>query len=193
MTLLSREDILRGLRTIDERAKKAGLIIELAIYGGAAMSLVFDMRRATRDVDAVVHGDPMRFRELVKQIAREEGWPESWLNDGVKGFLSANEALVAMEEFLPGEEGGLRLFTPTPEYLFAMKCMAMRPQGHEGSQDFDDIRKLAEIAQIKTADEALSLVESFYPPERIPPKVRFGIEEIMHGLARNERMTPSPD
>ncbi len=177
--LFSKDDILRGLRRIDEIACAAGVTIDLAIYGGAALVLVFDMREATRDVDAVVKGDPTFARKAAKQVADELGWNDDWLNDGVKGFLSNHERLQGLDEFVGTADGGLRIYTPAPEYLFAMKCMAMRPEGIEGSHDISDIEMLAEHAHIADASAALSLVESFYPAERIPAKVRFGVEEIM--------------
>ena len=54
--MLAKDDILRGLHKIDIKAKEASIVVDLSIYGGAAMALVFDTRRTTRDVDAVVHG-----------------------------------------------------------------------------------------------------------------------------------------
>ena len=69
-----------------------------------------------------------------------------------------------------------------------MKCMAMRPEGIEGSRDIADIEALADHAGIADVAGALSLVEAFYPSAHIPPKVRFGVEEIMaRVIARRER------
>ncbi len=192
MDMLKKEDILRGLQKIDAKAKAAGIVVDLSIYGGAALALAFNIRHATRDVDAVVKGSPDFLRIAAAQVGNEEGWPNGWLNDGVKGFTSANEKMRLMDDFeAAGGEGGLRIHTPTPEYLFAMKCMAMRPEGIGGSHDISDIEALAQEAHIETADEALAIVESFYPSSRIPPKVRFGVEEIMERMAvkksRDER------
>ena len=181
--MLRKGDILRGLHKIDKRAKQAGMIVDLAIYGGAALALAFDLRHATRDVDAVVRGNPDFLRLAAREVAEEEGWPENWLNDGVKGFVSDNEQMRLMEDFQPSPSGGLRVYTPTPEYLFAMKCMAMRPEGIGGSHDISDIESLADEAGIRTAADALALVESFYPSSRIPAIVKFGIEEIMERVA----------
>ncbi len=128
MTLLTKNDILRALRKIDLKARAAQVIVDLAIYGGTAMALVFDTRQATRDVDAIVRGAVDFLRSVVAEIAEEEGWPSDWLNDGVKGFVSANEKMQLMQDFQASPGGGLRVYTPTPEYLFAMKCMAMRPE-----------------------------------------------------------------
>jgi hypothetical protein len=83
-----------------------------AVYGGAALALVFDLRQVTRDVDAVVRGSQEFLRRVVGEIAEEDGWPTDWLNDGVKGFLSHHEEWRAITEFQASDEGGLRLYVP---------------------------------------------------------------------------------
>ena len=87
-----------------------------------------------------------------------------------------------MQEFGAAGGSGLRIFMPSPQYLFAMKCMAMRPEGLDGSHDISDIEALAHAARIPDAAAALEIVEAFYPDRKIPPKVRFGIEEIMQRM-----------
>jgi hypothetical protein len=70
------------------------------------------------------------------------------------------------------------VFVPRPEYLFAMKCRAMRVGGVEGNQDIEDIRRLALEIGLQSAAEALELLSGFYPDHLIEPKTRFGLEEI---------------
>jgi len=181
--MLSKDDILRGLENLDVKAKAAELLVDLSIYGGAALAIAFDMRLATRDVDAVVNGSPDFLRKAVAEVAEEQGWPIDWLNDGVKGFISENEKMNLMDSFRGDESCGLRISLPSPEYLFAMKCMAMRPEGIEGSSDISDIIGLAHICSIQTNEQAFGLVESFYPAKQIPAKVRFGLEEIMEKIS----------
>jgi hypothetical protein len=166
---LSKAHILDGLRAIDAEARRRNVVIDLAVYGGAALALAFDLRQATKDVDAVVRGNPEIVREVVRRVADERGWPADWLNDGVKGFLSPREQMVAFDEFAADAASGLRVYVPTPEYLFAMKCMAMRIAAVDATPDQGDIEALAEIAGIRTADQALDLVASFYPQQLIPP------------------------
>ncbi len=189
---LSKKDILRGLRQLDQRAKAASKVIDLSIYGGAAMCLAFDVRTSTRDVDAVIGGATQFVRKAAADIARDEGWPEDWLNDGVKGFVAASEDMQLMQEFSAEGGAGLRVFTPSPEYLFAMKCMSMRAEGLDGSHDISDIEALADIANIASVKAALSIVEGFYPSSRIPPKVRFGVEEIMERVLARRAAARKP-
>lgn len=189
MAHLTKDDIENGLQGINERARRSAVLIELSVYGGAVLSLVFNAREITRDVDAVVNGDPTLLRRFAAEVAQEQGWPDDWLNDGVKGFRSSKERMRLYEKFSGAAEGGLRVIMPTPEYLFAMKCMAMRPDGIEGSHDISDIELLADAALIQDAAHALSLIEQFYPASRIPPKVSFGVEEIMQRVIARRSTT----
>src|SRR5581483_2243655 len=119
--MLSKSDIERGLQQLDAKARDAGVLVDLAIYRGAALALAFDTRRATRDVDVVIRGAADFVRRVSAEIAEQEGWPEDWLNDGVKGFTSDKEKLYLMQNFQGSPAGGLRAHLPAPEYLFAMK------------------------------------------------------------------------
>ena len=117
-------------------------------------------------------------------MAAEFGWDEDWLNDGVKGWLSASDAnpeAKSLFKTYPSEEHqGLRVFVAKPEYLFAMKCRAMRVGGIETSPDIEDIRLLAREIGITSVEDAL--VEKFYPNNILAPKTKFGLEEIFSAL-----------
>ena len=153
-----RKSLLEAFSEMGRRAWDEGTTIEIAVYGGSALMLIYDWRKATKDVDSVFEADRDRVRRLASEIAAERGWPADWLNDGVKGFLSSRdndgEAKLLFGEFPASEKPGLRLFVPTKEYLFAMKCRAMRIGGVEGeNSDVDDIRHLAAEIGISTIDE----------------------------------------
>jgi hypothetical protein len=193
--LFDRQTLEQALNELGRRAHAEGKTIEIAIYGGSALMLTYDWRLATRDVDAVFEADKQTIRRLAHQIAEERDWDPNWLNDGVKGFLSAadqNPEIKRLFRTYPSEdEPGLRVMLPRPEYLFAMKCRAMRIGGVEASVDIDDIRHLAKEIGLTTAQEALDLVTTFYPDRLIEPKTRFGLEEIFDRL--NEHEPPSTD
>jgi hypothetical protein len=175
-----------ALHELGRRAHDAGRIIEIAIYGGCAVMLTLAARPATRDVDAVFEKDKDFVRKIAQDMALDFGWDSDWRNDGVKGYLSTAESDPSVKRLIgtyPSEEQpGLRIFIPRPEYLFAMKCRAMRVGGVEGKGDIDDIRRLARLIGIKTAEEALQLVLGFYPNNMIEPKTQFGLEEIFARL-----------
>ena len=185
------------LQAFDELGRSAwaeGATIEIAVYGGSALMLVYDWRIATKDVDGVYEKDRDRVRRLADRIADAHGWPADWLNDGVKGFLSARDQetgmQVLLDEFPSSDEPGLRVFVPRPEYLFAMKCRAMRLGGVDENRDIDDIRQLAAEIGLTHVDEAIALVASFYPNAQLQPKVQFGLEEIFSQIANNSGSKP---
>lgn len=194
--LFDRAMLETALHELGRRAHAAGRVVEIAIYGGCAVMMTLNYRLATRDVDAVFERDKDFVRRIASDMARDFGWDENWLNDGVKGYLSAAESDPSVRLLVgtyPSEaEPGLRVFIPKPEYLFAMKCRAMRIGGVEGSQDVEDIRRLADAIGIRSAQEAMDLVLAFYPSHMIEPKTQFGLEEIFAALGKDPLSGTSP-
>lgn len=177
-----RDTLERAFSEIGNRAINDGRLVEIAVYGGSALVLTLDYREATRDVDSVFERDKTWLRNVAREIAHENGWDESWINDGVKGFLSRHDADPSSKRLFkayPSEDNpGLKVMVAVPEYLFAMKCMAMRIGGVDETEDKHDILELIDVIGLKDADEALDLVASFYPNSRIPAKAQFGLVEI---------------
>ncbi|MCK1732774.1 hypothetical protein IVA79_02120 [Bradyrhizobium sp. 138] len=175
-----------ALTELGRRAFAAGRTVEIVIYGGSALLLTMNRQINTGDVDAVFEGNKDFIKKLAAEIAEEFGWDENWLNDGVKGWLSKRDAdpdVKALFKTYPTEDQpGLRVYTARPEYLFAMKCRAMRVGGVETNSDIDDIKLLARAIGIKNSQDALTLVEKFYPQNMLQPKTRLGLEEIFSNL-----------
>lgn len=169
--MLTRERILALFEALNARLADEGVVGELYLVGGAVLCIVHRMRSATQDVDALF--EPSRIiRKLAASVARDFGLPETWLNDGVKGFMGATHEF---EEFL--NLSNLRIMTASSEYLLAMKAVAMRI-GAE-FHDEDDVRFLIRLLGISTYQEALNIVTKYYPIERIPQKTLFALEEIV--------------
>jgi hypothetical protein len=179
---LNRETIEAAFQALGRKALANRRIIEIAVYGGSALVLILPERAATKDIDAVVQNDPQWMRQAVAELAEEKRWPPGWFNDGVKGWLSERDSdptAKSLFKTYPSEDSpGLRVFTASPRYLFAMKCLAMRIGGVDEAQDRSDIEALAKVVGVTTATEALAIVSQYYPGSRISPKTQFGIEEI---------------
>lgn len=179
---LTRDDLEEAFRALGEMARAADRIVEIAVYGGAALVLLFPGRAATKDVDAVILNDPAWLRAAAAELAEARGWPADWLNDAVKGWLSHRDAEPGAKRLMrtyPSETApGLRVLVANPHYLFAMKCLAMRISGVGETQDRSDILALAHTIGIVDADAAMDLLSGYYPSAAISAKTRFGIEEL---------------
>ncbi len=195
MTRLTSKDIEAGLRYIGRKARANGEIIELAIYGGSAVVLAFRFRRATEDVDVVVSGSPKSLRRYAREVAAERGWDETWMNDAVKGFVSAHAAggLRPFRSYPDEAEPGLRVMVPTAEYLLAMKCMAMRIDAADRTHDLEDIQRLMAETGRYDAASVLQIVERFYPASLITPRIAFGIEQIAADYGKRKRAVQTPN
>lgn len=86
--VFTKEDILNAFEEIGRIAKEQGILLDMGVYGGSAIALQWEFRQSTRDVDIVVFGDPKFLREAAAVVASRHGWPENWINDAVKGFVS---------------------------------------------------------------------------------------------------------
>lgn len=167
--------ILRALSLLSDQLGKHGVRGELCLFGGTVMVLAFAARVSTKDVDALFQPTPL-IRDLASRIGVELSLPTDWLNDGVKGFVSARHQTTVGN--LP-QFPNLRLTMPVPEYLLAMKCMAARLGGTTGEpSDVPDIIFLIRHLGLTSAAAVLEIVAQYYPANRIPVKTQYLVEGL---------------
>jgi hypothetical protein len=63
---------------------------------------------------------------------------------------------------------------PEPDYLLAMKTLAARVE----ATDKQDVQFLINLLGLKSAQEVFSILEKYYPRQRIKPATQFFIEEL---------------
>jgi Nucleotidyltransferase of unknown function (DUF6036) len=171
MAALTDRDIRRLFELLADELRRTGTEGELFLVGGAVMCLAYAARPSTQDVDALFR--PARqVREAAARVAVQAGVQPDWLNDGVKAFLSEHGEF---RDFL--ELDHLRVMVAQPEYLLAMKCLALRI-GAE-SHDEDDVRYLLRHLGIGTYEQAIAVVTRFYPLERFPQKTLYALGELL--------------
>lgn len=171
MAKIGKKDILKLFNLLNQSLKKENTNCNLHIVGGAVMCLVLNARASTMDVDGLFKPTVI-VRKLAKKIAADFGVDENWLNDGVKGFFSDKGQF---DEYL--ELSNLTIYTATPEYLLAMKCLAMRI-GAE-FHDIADIQYLFRYLNIESYQQACKIISAYYPLERFPQKTLYALEEIL--------------
>jgi hypothetical protein len=62
----------------------------------------------------------------------------------------------------------------------------MRVAGIETNSDIDDIKLLARAIGLNNSQDAMTLVEKFYPQNLLQPKTRLGLEEIFSNFGLDE-------
>ena len=194
MAGLSPREIRRLLGLLNDELARKRVSGQVYLVGGAVMCLAHAARASTRDLDGFFK-PTKAIREAAARVAAKAGLDPGWLNDGVKGWLSNRDAdpdVRALFKTYPSEESpGLRVYTAKPEYLFAMKCRAMRVGGVETNSDIDDIKLLIRAIGLNNSHDAMTLVEKFYPQNMLQPKTRLGLEEIFSNLGLDEGTTSS--
>jgi hypothetical protein len=168
---LTQADLRRLFDLLNEELRRSETQGELFLVGGAVMCLAYAARPSTQDVDALFR-PPAQVREAAARVAVRAKLKVDWLNDGVKAFLSAQG------DFTPYLElDHLRIMVAQPEYLLAMKCLAMRigPEFH----DEDDVRYLLRLLEITSYQDAVTVISKYYPLERFPQKTLYALEEIL--------------
>ncbi len=171
MSDLSRQDIERLLRLLNEELRSAAVDGEIYLVGGAIMCLVFGARESTKDVDAYFE-PTKKIREAAARVAVECGVNENWLSDAVKGYLSPRGSFTKHLEL-----SHLKVFCADAKYLLAMKCLAMRIG--EEFQDLDDIRYLLRHIGLQNYVDALEVIAKYYPLDRFPQKTLSALEELL--------------
>jgi hypothetical protein len=171
MPPLTQSDTRRLFELLNQELGKTDTKGELFLVGGAVMCLAYAARPSTQDIDAVFR-PAAQVREAAARVAARARVDPDWLNDGVKGFMSAQGDFAPFLEL-----DHLRVMVAQPEYLLAMKCLSMRI-GAE-FHDEDDIRYLLRQIDIRSTEKAIATVTRYYPLERFPRKSLYALDELL--------------
>ena len=164
---MDRTEIVAALTALGEVLDRRGVKGEMYVVGGAAIALSYDARRSTRDIDAVFEPKATIY-DAAAEISKQLGLPPAWLNDAVKGFLTADDPEAAPVLDLPG----LRCLAASARMLLALKVLA-----HRVGEDEDDVRLLAAELGVSTAGGVLDVAEEVFG-DRLDTAARFFVEEL---------------
>lgn len=170
---LDRATITEALRRLGERLAYRGLTADLYVFGGAAMALAYDLRRATRDIDALFHPHGAVVDEA-RSVALELGLPRWWLNDQASAYVAPGRDQQAALIF---DHPGIRVLAASPQHLLAMKVLAGR------RRDASDIQRLAQHLGLDTAEQVRGVAEDVFPDEPIPKRSTLLLEDLFTGPA----------
>jgi hypothetical protein len=171
--LLDATALRRAFRQLADVLEMQGIVGHVFVVGGAAMVLAYRTRLATRDVDAVFV-PKQEVRAAAERVAEELGIHHHWLNDAAKGFMPGEDP----DALDLSDSPFLEISVASPRYLLAMKLLAFRDD-----RDIQDIVFLLERTGIETVDEALDLLEHYFPQRLLDVRTQLKLEELFAGLS----------
>ena len=156
--LMDKDRLLQIFAYLNERLKANQLQLEITIYGGTVMTMVYDNRPATRDIDCVFSEVNQKLLENILEMVKFTfNLPENWINEEIKEPL---KSIIKEEKETYKVYSNLKILKPKAEQLLAMKILAARP---EPAKDFIDAFILCRDLNIRTREELLNVVEKYLP------------------------------
>ncbi|MGF1662728.1 MAG: DUF6036 family nucleotidyltransferase [Kineosporiaceae bacterium] len=166
--LLGREEIELALRALGDRLARRGVVADLYVFGGAAVALAYDGRRATRDIDAVFQPHGIVVEEAAR-VAADLGLPPWWLNEQASVYVARGRDVDAPRIF---DHPGLRVSAASPHHLLAMKVLAGR------RRDAEDITLLSGHLGLTSSAAVLAVCDDVFPDEPVPDRTRLLLEDL---------------
>ena len=156
--LLDNRKLLEIFDYLNERLKENQLHLEITIYGGSIMTMVYDSRPATKDIDCVFSEVNDKLLDNILELTRYAfSLPIGWINEEVKEPLRS----ILKEDIEPYKAyTNLAILKPKAAQLLAMKVLAARP---EPAKDFVDAYLLCKELNIATKEQLLHIVADYVP------------------------------
>ncbi|MDH6533321.1 hypothetical protein M2119_001558 [Aurantimicrobium minutum] len=169
-TVLTREDIIRGLRQLIQQAEEHGINSQISIVGGAALTLSYFDRDVTVDIDARATQWNL-LKPIVERIAEENGWVSNWFNVDAAQFvpsLGKNAEWVILYK-----SDTVTISVATAEVLLMMKLAAARR-----GRDYGDAEKLMATTGLTDREVIEELFEEYFPGDVLPRKASIMLDQI---------------
>lgn len=158
--MITKTQMLQLFKDLNEELKLNDISGEICVVGGAAMTLAFNARIATHDVDAVF--DPkMDIQISAIDVGKRHGLGVDWLNDAVSIFMpdikpKSKKTIMKLSN--------LTIWAPDAAYILAMKSLSARPT------DIRDIKFLIAELELANAKQVFEVIKYYYPKGKITAK-----------------------
>lgn len=151
---MTKDLFLEILEVLDEKLEENRLELTLNIYGDTVMMACFDVRPATKDIDALFETSP-QLENILLEITESYDLDKNWINQDIREPLKQlkQENLKEIYKFK-----NLKVFAPTAEQMLAMKVLSARP---EPFKDFTDAEFLIEHLGIQTLEQVLTVFDKY--------------------------------
>ncbi len=156
--LMDKHKLLEIFDYLNERLKENQLQLEITVYGGSIMTMVYDNRPATKDIDCVFSDTNRTLLDnIVNLTTFAFNLSEGWINEDIKEPL---KSILKEEKETYKVYSNLRILKPKAAQLLAMKVLAARA---EPAKDFVDAYILCKDLHITSKDQLLDIVSTYIP------------------------------
>lgn len=160
--LMDKDKLLKIFDYLNERLKENQLQLEITLYGGSIMTMVYDNRPATKDVDCVFSETNSKLLEKILEMTEftfnlSKDWIKERIKEPLKSILKEDKETYKETYKV---YSNLKILKPKAEQLLAMKILAARP---ESAKDFVDAYILCKDLNITTKAELLNIFEEYIP------------------------------
>ena len=170
MEPLSESDIRGAFDDLAQRLAHRGASARIYVAGGAAMALLYDESRLTRDVDASIAAGYDEVMQAAHEIARERGWPTTWINEQATMYMPPEHERRGAIAY---EHPSLSVVVASIEHMVAMKARSAR------RTDESDFRRLLALGEVDSAATVVNIVSQVFPGEALGPRQTRWVETII--------------
>jgi len=155
--LIDKNKALEIFCYLNERLKENQLQLDITIYGGVVMTIVYDNRPATKDIDCIFSETNSRLLEnILKLTQRTFNLSSDWINEEIKEPL---KHILKEDKEIFKVYSNLKILKPTDQ-LLAMKVLAARA---EPAKDFMDANLLCRKINVTTREKLMEIVLKYIP------------------------------
>ena len=156
--LMYKNKLLEIFDYLNERLKENQLQLEITIYGGSIMTMVYDNRPATENIDCVFSETNFKLLDNILDLTKfafslSDGWINEEIKEPLKSILKEDKETYKVYS-------NLKILKPKAEQLLAMKILAARP---EPAKDFVDAYILCKDLNITTKDKLMNIISTYIP------------------------------
>ncbi len=152
--IITKEKFLEIMECLNEKLGENKMELSLNIYGGTVMMICFDVRPATKDIDALFNTSP-HLNNILQEIAEVYDLDSNWINQDIKEPLKylKMEDLKELYKF-----NNLKIYVPSAEQMLALKLLSARPEPYK---DFEDAEYLIKYLKIEDLDSVIKIFEKY--------------------------------
>ncbi len=156
--LIDKKKALEIFSYLNERLKENQLQLEITIYGGVVMTIVYDNRPATKDIDCIFSETNLKLLEnILKLTQRAFNLSSDWINEEIKEPL---KYILKEDKETFKVYSNLKILKPKAEQFLAIKILAARA---EPTKDFVDAYLLCKELKVTTRERLMDIVLKYIP------------------------------